>query len=278
MIMNRKSSIILEHLRKEQMDELLKIERRLDGRTLTDYRELKIETNLIKKAEGSALVTLGNTQVIAGVKAEVDRPFSDMPDKGLLICNAEVLPLASAYAEPGPPDENAIELARVVDRGIRESEMIDLKQLVIKEGEKVYAVFVDVSVLNVDGNLFDATSYAVVSALLTSKIPKYELKDDEIVKTDEYLQTPINTIPISITMARIGDAIIVDPTAEEEACMDARTTMTVDTNNNVCAVQKGGSGTFSAEQIKYMVDLAIKKSGDIREIIKGVAYGQEKAE
>ncbi len=276
MIMNRKSSIIIEHLRKEQMDELLKIERRLDGRTLTDYRELKIETDLIKKAEGSALVTLGNTQVIAGVKAEVDRPFSDMPDKGLLICNAEVLPLASAYAEPGPPDENAIELARVVDRGIRESEMIDLKQLVIKEGEKVYAVFVDVSVLNVDGNLFDATSYAVVSALLTSKIPKYELRDDEIVRTDEYLQTPINTIPVSITMARIGDAIIVDPTAEEETCMDARTTMTVDTNNNVCAVQKGGSGTFSVEQIKYMVDLAIKKSEDIREIIKGVAHGQEK--
>lgn len=274
--MNRKSSIILEHLRKEQMDELLKIERRLDNRGLTDYRELKIETNLIKKAEGSAQVTLGNTQVIAGVKAEIDRPFADMPDKGLLICNAEVLPLASAYAEPGPPDENAIELARVVDRGIRESEMIDLSQLVVKPGEKVYAVFADVSILNVDGNLFDATSYAVVSALLTSHIPKYEVEGDVIVKKDEYLQMPINTIPISITMARIGDAIIVDPTAEEEACMDARTTMTVDTDKNVCAVQKGGFGTFTPEQIKYMVDLAIKKSEDIREIIKGVAYGQEK--
>jgi exosome complex component RRP42 len=273
--MNRKSSIILEHLRKEQMDELLKIERRLDGRSLSDYRELKIETNLIKKAEGSALVSLGNTQVIAGVKVEVDRPFPDMPDKGLLICNAEVLPLASAYAEPGPPDENAIELARVVDRGIRESEMIDLKELVIKPGEKVYAVFVDVSVLNVDGNLFDATSYAVVSALLTSKIPKYELEGDEIVKRDEYIPLPVNTIPTSITMARIGDAIIVDPTAEEESCMDARTTMTVDDEHNVCAVQKGGSGTFSPEQVKYMVDLAINKSEDIREIIKGVAYGKE---
>ncbi|RMF29572.1 MAG: exosome complex protein Rrp42 [Candidatus Nitrosothermus koennekii] len=274
--MNRKSSIILEHLRKEQMDELLKIERRLDGRSLSDYRELKIETNLIKKAEGSALVSLGNTQVIAGVKVEVDRPFPDMPDKGLLICNAEVLPLASAYAEPGPPDENAIELARVVDRGIRESEMIDLKELVIKPGEKVYAVFVDVSVLNVDGNLFDATSYAVVSALLTSKVPKYELEGDEIVKRDEYIPLPVNTIPISITMARIGDAIIVDPTAEEESCMDARTTMTVDNEHNVCAVQKGGSGTFSPEQVKYMVDLAINKSEDIREIIKGVAYGEAK--
>ncbi|GIU70968.1 MAG: RNA-binding protein [Candidatus Nitrosocaldaceae archaeon] len=274
--MNRKSSIILEHLRKEQMDELLKIERRLDGRSLSDYRELKIETDLIKKAEGSALVSLGNTQVIAGVKVEIDRPFPDMPDKGLLICNAEVLPLASAYAEPGPPDENAIELARVVDRGIRESEMINLKELVIKPGEKVYAVFVDVSVLNVDGNLFDATSYAVVSALLTSKIPKYELEGDEIVKRDEYMPLPVNTIPISITMARIGDAIIVDPTAEEESCMDARTTMTVDNEHNVCAVQKGGSGTFSPEQVKYMVDLAINKSEDIREIIKGVAYGEAK--
>ena len=274
--MNRKSSIILEHLRREQMDELLKIDQRLDGRGLTDYRDLKIESNIIKKAEGSALVSLGNTQVIAGVKVEVDRPFSDMPDKGLLICNAEVLPLASQYAEPGPPDENAIELARVVDRGIRESEMIDLSKLVIKEGESVYAIFVDVSVLNLDGNLFDATSYAVVSALLTTKIPRYELKDDgSIEKLDEQMGLPINTIPVSITMARIGDTIIIDPTAEEEACMDARTTMTIDDKDNVCAVQKGGSGTFSVEQIRYMVDLAIDKSKEVRSIIKGVAYGEE---
>ncbi len=53
--------------------------------------------------------------------------------------------------------------------------MIDVSSLVIKEGKFVYAVFVDVNVLNVDGNLFDATSYAVVSALLTAKMPKFVL-------------------------------------------------------------------------------------------------------
>ncbi|MEM4275714.1 MAG: exosome complex protein Rrp42 [Candidatus Nitrosocaldaceae archaeon] len=274
--MSRRSSIVIEHLRQEQMEALLKVGKRLDGRGLTDYRELKIETGLIKKAEGSALVSLGNTQVIAGVKIEVDKPFPDMPDKGLLICNAEVLPLASAYAEPGPPDEAAIELARVVDRGIRESEMIDLSKLVIKENEKVYAVFIDVSILNTDGNLFDATSYAVVSALLTTKIPKYEIINNELIKTNEFINMPINTIPISVTMAKINNSIVVDPTNEEEMCMDARVTMTVDEANRVCAVQKGERGTLSIEQIKEIINLAIYKSVDIREKIKGVVYGKEK--
>jgi len=266
----KKSNAIVEHLRRAQMNELLAAGKRLDGRGVTESRPLRIETGVIKKANGSALVTLGNTQVIAGVKVQPDKPFPDLPDKGLLICSAEVLPLASAYAEPGPPDEDAIELARVVDRGIRESEMIDLKKLVLIEGQKVYAVFADVSVLNVDGNLFDATSYAVVSALLTAKLPKLEIRDDKIADTGEVMEPPIRTVPISVTIAKIGDAIVVDPTSEEEACMDARVTMTTDAEGRVCAVQKGGTGTFSSDQINHIVATAISKGEEIRSKIKSV--------
>ena len=268
--MSRKSNVIVEHLRRAQMNELLAAGKRLDGRGVTESRQMKIETDVIKKANGSALVTLGNTQVIAGVKVQPDKPFPELPDKGLLICSAEVLPLASAYAEPGPPDEDAIELARVVDRGIRESGMIDLKKLVLVPGEKVYAVFADVGVLNVDGNLFDATSYAVVSALLTAKLPKLEMKDGKVVDTGEIMKAPIRTIPISVTMARMGDTILADPTSEEEACMDARVTMTTDSERRVCAVQKGGTGTFSVEQINYVVETAISKGEEIRSKIKSV--------
>lgn len=267
----KRSNAIVEHLRRAQMNELLASGKRLDGRSVIDTRSMKIETDVIKKANGSALVTLGNTQVIAGIKVQVDEPFPELPDKGLLICSAEVLPLASAYAEPGPPDEDAIELARVVDRGIRESEMIDLKKLVLIEGQKVYAVFADVSVLNVDGNLFDATSYAVVSALLTAKLPKLEVQDGKIVDTGELMKVPINTVPVSVTVAKIGDTIIVDPTSEEEACMDARVTMTTDTEGRVCAVQKGGTGTFSVEQINRIVATAVAKGEEIRPKLKGVA-------
>jgi exosome complex component RRP42 len=268
--MMKRTSTIVEHLKRIQMIELLAQGKRLDGRGLTDYRELKIEVGLIKKANGSAMVKLGNTQVIAGIKVEVDEPFSDMPDKGLFICNAEVLPTASPYAEPGPPDEDAIELARVVDRGIRESEMISLDKLVLISGKKVYAVFADVSVLNTDGNLFDATSYAVVSALLTTRIPKYEVKDDKLVKTEDTIPLPINTIPVSVTMARIGDSIIVDPTSEEEMCMEARVTISTDDQGRICAIQKGNPGTFTLEQLNNAVSIAIDKGNEIRALIKSI--------
>lgn len=71
-------------------------------------------------------------------------------------------------------------------------------------------------------------------------------------------------------MARIGDAIIADPTSEEEAVMDGRVTMTTDAEGNVCAVQKGGTGAFTVEQIHHIVDSAITKGQEIRTILKKV--------
>ena len=79
-----------------------------------------------------------------------------MGDKGIFICTAEILPLAHPTAEPGPPGEDVIELARVVDRGIRESGMVDVSQLVLEKNKSVIAIFADNSVIDHDGNLFDA--------------------------------------------------------------------------------------------------------------------------
>ncbi len=250
------------------MVDLLAKGKRLDGRSLDEGRKLEIQTGLIEKANGSAMVTLGNTSVIAGVKVDKGTPFADTPDKGVLMVGAEVLPLAAAYVEAGPPDEGSIELARVVDRGVRESEMIDLATLVIKEGKHVYMVYVDVNVLNVDGNLFDATSYAVVSALLTARMPKFAMEGDAVKVTDEIVPVPVSRVPISITSVKIGNALIIDPTSEEEAVMDARITLTTDDDGNICAGQKGEPGSFSTDQVMDAVSLAISKGREIRQKIK----------
>src|SRR5579875_2783271 len=268
-----KKTIVVEQLRRSQMNELLGKGKRLDGRGLLDVRDLTVTPGVIEKAEGSARVKLGNTELIAGVKVNLGTPFPDTPDKGLLVVSAEVLPLASPYAEPGPPDEATIELARVADRGIRESGMIDVSKLVLVEGKHVYAVFVDVSILNVDGNLFDATSYAVVAALLTAKIPKYEMSPEgQPVKTDQTMPLPIQTVPISMTIARIGDHLILDPTSEEEAVMDARLTFVADDRGNICAGQKGQPGSFTPEQILFAANTAKLKAETVRSLVKnGVA-------
>jgi len=238
--------------------------KRLDGRNLDEMRPLEIELDIIKKANGSAKVKLGNSEVVAGIKVETGEPFEGLENKGALIISAEVLPTASPFIEPGPPDEETIELARVVDRGIRESQMLDLDKLVLIPGKVVYTIFVDCSVLNTDGNLLDATSYAVVSALLSSKLPVFEMQDDKVVDTGKTRDSPLTTIPVSITQVRIGDTIILDPTAEEEACMNARITITTNSNGEYAAVQKGFTGGFAREQIKKAAETARIKGEQVR--------------
>jgi exosome complex component RRP42 len=261
-------SFVVETIKRNQIIELLAQGKRLDGRGLSELRKLEIKTHVIEKANGSAMVTLGNTQVLAGVKIDKGIPFPDTPDKGLLIVGAEVLPMAASYLEAGPPDESAIELARVVDRGVRESEMIDVSSLVIKPGKWVYSVFVDVNILNVDGNLFDATSYAVVAALLTAKMPKLILENDAVKDTGERMPLPVHKIPISVTVANINNTLVLDPTEEEEAIMEARITLDTEDNGYLCAGQKGEPGSFTPEQILTAAEWSITRGKEIRQKIK----------
>jgi len=260
----------VEHLRKQQMWDALSRGKRLDGRDFNEQRPLEIEVNVIKKANGSARVKLGDSEVIAGVKVETGEPFEGLENKGALIVSAEVLPTASPHAEPGPPDEEVIELARVVDRGIRESEMIDLEKLVLVPGKIVYTIFVDCSVTNADGNLFDATSYAVVTSLLTAKLPILEMQEGKVVDTGKTQPMPVTTVPVSITAARIGDYVLLDPSSEEEGCMDAR--ITIDTaDEGFCAIQKGSTGSFTVEQLKKAAETARIKGEEVRARLKELA-------
>jgi exosome complex component RRP42 len=265
---SKRSAIIVEHLRRQQMWDSISKGKRLDGRNLDEIRPIEIEFDIIKKANGSAKVKLGNTEVVAGVKVETGEPFEGLENKGALILSAEVLPTASPYSEPGPPDEETVELARVVDRGVRESQRVDLDKLVLIPGKTVYTIFVDCSIINTDGNLFDATSYAVVSALISSKLPIFEIQDGKVIDTGNRQDPPITTIPISITAVRIGDAVILDPTSEEEASMNARITITTNSDGHFTAMQKGSTGAFTIEQIKKAAETARIKGEGIRTKLK----------
>jgi exosome complex component RRP42 len=270
MSLSKKSTIIVENLRKKQMRESVSAGKRLDERSLDEIRPLEIEIDVIKKASGSAWVKLGKTEVIAGVKVETGEPFEGLENSGAMIITAEVLPIASPHIEPGPPDEETIELARVVDRGVRESEMLDLSKLVLVPGKIVYTIFVDCSIINVDGNLFDATSYAVVSALGSCKLPVFEIKDDKVIDTGKTQEPPITTIPVSITTVKIGDYLLLDPNTEEEACMDARLTITTNSKGSIVAMQKGMKGYFTVDEVKGIAEKARIKGEEIRVKLEGL--------
>ena len=276
MSISKKSTIIVENLRKKQMMESISTGKRLDERSLVETRPIEIELDVIKKASGSAWVKLGKTEVVAGVKVETGEPFEGLENSGALIITAEVLPIASPHIEPGPPDEETIELARVVDRGVRQSEMLELSKLVLVPGKIVYTIFVDCSIINVDGNLFDATSYAVVSALASCKLPVFEIKDDKAVDTGRTQEPPITTIPVSVTTVKIGDYLLLDPNIEEEACMDARLTITTNSKGSIVAMQKGLKGYFTVDEVKSIAVKAISKGEEIGAKLKELIHHGKK--
>jgi exosome complex component RRP42 len=261
------TSVMVSRIRRQQIAQLIADGTRLDGRGLRDYRPIQIESGIISKAEGSARVRLGKTEVVVGIKIELGEPFSDRPNEGVLTTNAEFVPLASPEFEAGPPGEEAMELARVVDRGIRESKAIDLEKLCIVPGRKVFVVFVDVYVLNHDGNLIDASALASIAALMNTKIFKYELKNGEVEKKPGFAPLSLKDIPVSVTFASINGKLVVDPWLDEEEVMDARLTMAFGKDGRMCAIQKGGTGTLSPQQIAEAASIAKEKTEELRKIV-----------
>jgi exosome complex component RRP42 len=261
------TSTMATKVRQRRVAQLISGGKRLDGRELTDYREVKVESGLVERAEGSARVRLGKTEVLVGVKIETGEPFPDTPNEGVLTVNAELVPLASPSFEPGPPDENSIELARVVDRGIRESKAIAVEELCIEPGKKVFIIFVDVYVLNHDGNLIDASCLAALAALLNTKMFNYEIKDGEVKIKPGYKPLPIRNYPIAVTVAKINDKLVVDPWLEEEQVMDARLTMTIEKDGNICAIQKGGYGYFTPDQVIEVSKIVRQKAEEQRKLV-----------
>jgi exosome complex component RRP42 len=251
------------NLTKERIAQYLAQGKRFDDRKSDEFREIAIELGVSKKAEGSAKVKIGNTEVWVGVKLEVATPYPDSKDKGNLMVTAELTPLSSGKYEYGPPRFEAIELGRLVDRGIRESGYIDLKKLCIKEGEKVWSIMIDIYSINDEGNLLDASFIGALAALSDAKIPFYDEKEEKIdYKKESKEKMPLTeNIPFNFSVYQIEDTIFFDPTVEEEMAAQGRLILAVipTTPLRICSMQKGDNIQISPEKFSEMLELVEKK-------------------
>jgi exosome complex component RRP42 len=252
------SKDVVADLKRDHISKLLDKGMRTDGRKFDEMRPLKVETNFIGSAEGSARVRLGSTEVVVGVKLILGEPFADTPNTGVLTTNAELIPMASNTFESGPPDQESIEVARVIDRGIREGHAVDLAKLCIEPGKQVWIMFVDVHVLDYDGNLFDAANIGANAAFKTAIVPAKRAG-----KGEDY-PLPVLHQPISITAVKIDGKILIDPTHDEERVADARFTVATLETGNLCAMQKGLNGSFTVDEINKIVNMSRKIGDEVR--------------
>ncbi|MEM3091384.1 MAG: exosome complex protein Rrp42 [Candidatus Pacearchaeota archaeon] len=243
----------------------LKEGKRFDGRKPDEFREIKIETNISNKAEGSARIRIGKTEVLVGVKLDVMEPYPDSPDKGNLIVTSELLPLSSVRFEAGPPKFPSIEIGRLVDRAIRESKFIEMEKLCIKSGEKVWGVFIDIYSINDDGNLIDAAGIGTLVALRNARFPEYDEKSGVVIygKLTNKKIPLSKEIPIITTINKIGDNFVVDPTLEEEDVNETRITIGGSIEGTIFSMQKGNSKEITIDEMYKILELAEKTRMDL---------------
>ena len=267
---------VISTIERKYIKNNLKKEERVDGRGLWDFREFNIKSDVIASAEGSADVLLGDTRIITGLKYDVGTPFPDLPDEGVCTVMAELPPLASPLFERGPPDEQSIELARVVDRGIRHADCIQTKKLCIQEKEAVYILFVDMYVINHSGNLIDAGGVSALTTLISAQIPEGIWTEKGPEWSGKYLtgKDLVNELPFIITYGKIDDIIFVDPNLPEELVSDGRISISV-TESNITSIQKSGAATFSYDEVQMLAKKSIEIGRGLRKDLDLWQYKRE---
>lgn len=252
---------VMSQLNKDYVENLARQGRRFDGRDFDEFRDLELEVDFIEQSAGSARVQLGDTDVIVGISMQNGDPYDDSPNSGVITTSAELIPMASPEFESGPPGPEATELARVVDRGIRETDTLALEDLCIEPGESVWICFFDMHILDYNGNLFDACGIGALAAALSGTVPN----ESEGLGEDEPL--PVNHLPVSVTAMKIGDEIVFDPGLIEDKVGGPRLTVSFDENGDIAAMQKGLDGGFTPQEVRKIINAGRDKAARIRERI-----------
>ncbi|NP_001088781.1 uncharacterized protein LOC496046 [Xenopus laevis] len=245
---------------------------RPDGRELTEFRTTTINVGSITTADGSALVKLGNCTVLCGVKAEFAAPPADAPNKGYVVPNVDLSPLCSSQFRPGPPGEEAQVASQFMADVIDNSQMLLKEDLCIRHGKLAWVLYCDLICLDYDGNLLDTCTCALVAALQNVRLPSVKI-NEETGLAEVNLKTKcalkILKHPIATSFAVFDDKfLLADPTGEEESLARGLLTVVTDEDERLCATQKPGGSSLSAEKLQECISRAITRHKEVTTLLQ----------
>ncbi|KAJ6531766.1 ribosomal protein S5 domain 2-type protein [Mycena capillaripes] len=219
---------------------------RPDGRAFDAWRDVSVNVGSISTANGSALVRLGETTIVCGVKAEIAEPELDTPQEGFLVPNIDLPALCSPKFKPGPPSDEAQVLSDRLNEVLAST--ISLSSLVIHPSKAVWVLYVDATCINYDGNVFDAALIAMVAALRNTTLPKATYNvENGLTSCSRTVASPLQILktPISFSFGVFDATLLADPTAFEEPLLDTTISIVVDENSDLVSVVQLGPGVDS---------------------------------
>lgn len=253
---------------KEYYEHFLKYDVRPDEREMNAFRSASVAVGSISTANGSALVKLDKTIVLCGIKAELSNPLDDEPTKGFIVPNVDLPSLCSSRFRPGPPTPQAQIYSQQLLDIIKHSGCISAEDLCIVKGKLCWCLFIDVTCLNYDGGILDASVISVMAALKNTKIPEISVsnEDGSIIVGDDQKSLEVNNLAFSATFTLFNNTVLSDPTSEEENLAEGIITLFMHEDGSMC----GATGSCSELEGKMAscILLARKRADKLTSIVK----------
>jgi exosome complex component RRP42 len=256
---------------------------RADGRGCRDFRVVTAELNPVPQAAGSARLRIGGTDILVSVKGDIGRPLVDKPTEGQVICSVDSstvfsmnAAMASSNEERLVQDRNA-ELTAILDDILVKSGVIDMKMFSIISGKHCWVIYLDVLVLDYDGNLIDAIVMAARLALSAMRLPCVRIEEGgeatEIVLGEDVDTTKIvkaSKLPVAVTIGKIGNGFVIDPSGPEEACCDVGLIFALLEDGKIVALRKLGTGMIDPGLLSEYMSAAHHAASQLRGLVDSV--------
>ena len=218
---------------------------RLDGRKFDELRPIKIEANVLKRADGSCYLEMGKNKVIAAVYGprEVHPRHLQDPSKAIIRYRYNMAPFSVEERKRPGPDRRSIEISKVSKEAF---EAVIMKELFPRS-----AIDIFVEVLQADAGSRTACLNAASVALVDAGVP-------------------MKGIITSVAVGKADGQIVLDPMKEEDNFGEADIPFAFLIRNgkieSIALLQM--DGCMTKEEVKRAVELAKKGALKIYEMQK----------
>lgn len=232
---------------------------RKNNRKNYETREISIDVDFCKNADGSCLINYGDTKVICTASIDEDIPkWLKIKKTGWVTAEYSMLPGSTnsrnkRESKVGKQSGRTVEIQRLIGRSLRS--VLDLKVL---DG---YQIIIDCDVLQADGGTRTAS--------ITGGFVALSLAINKLIKNGNIVKNPILDYVAAISCGIIGDEVFVDLDYKEDSKADVDANFVVSKNSGFSEIQiSGEENTFSIELTQKMIQQSVNVVKKIFEIQK----------
>ncbi len=231
---------------------------RIDGRSNDQLRPVEIIPGYLKFAEGSVLITCGNTRVLCAASVEERTPPHVPEGEGWVTAEYSMLPRANRERSKRDISKlklspRSAEIQRLVGRSLRSC--VDMKKL----GERT--ITIDCDVIQGDGGTRTAS---VTGGYVALSLALYKLVEDGLLD-----EMPLVDCVAAVSAGIVNNELLLDLCYEEDSAAQVDFNCVMTGSGKLVELQGTGEGrAFTIAEQRALVDLCAKGIGEIQAIQK----------